>query len=55
MTKQHVCGNIVRKTASAIGNFKRRFLKVLKLLKCIKRKGTTHIKLQFNTIAMTEV
>ena len=27
----------------ARGNFKRRFIKVLKLLKCVKRKGTTHI------------
>ena len=50
MTKRHFCGNIVMKTASARGH-----LKVLKLLKCVKRKGTNHIKLHFNKIAMTEV
>jgi len=55
MTKRHFCGNIVLKTASARGNFNRRFLKVLNLLKCVKRKGTNHIKLHFNKKAMTEV
>jgi len=55
MTKRQICGNIVLKTASARGNFKRRFLKVLKLLKCVNRKGTAHIKLHFNKIAITEI
>jgi len=55
MTKRHFCGNIVLKTASARGNFKRRFFNALKLLKCVKRKGTNHIKLHFNNIAMTDV
>ena len=55
MTERHFCGNIVLKTASARGNFKRWFVKVLKLPKCVKRKGTNHIKIHFNKIAMTEV
>jgi len=55
MTKRHFCSNIVLKTASARGNFKRWFVKVLKLPKCVKRKGTNHIKLRFDIIAMIEV
>jgi len=55
MTKKHFCGYILLKTASAWNRFERKFKKVLKLLKCVKRKGTNHVKLHFNKEAMTEV
>ena len=54
MTKRHFCGNIGLKTDSSRSNFERKIQTFLKLLKCVK-KGTNHIKPNFNKIAMTEV